>query len=241
MAQLAIDEVKVWYSNAESLPREIVASKSSLLSPEERLQWKKFRHDHDRDRYLITRVMTREVLGSYLGVEPHALRFQRSLTGKPELESGLYARHIEFNITHCEGLVALVLAQGSVGIDAEPKNRQIELDVARLVLTSEEQSELQSWPIEQRRYRLLQYWTMKEALVKAMGVGFSKPLDSVAVEFTAQSEPRIRYLLGEASESGSWFVFQSADQFADHLFSLALKHSSRSTPRLNFSPWQVSS
>jgi 4'-phosphopantetheinyl transferase len=239
MAELAIDEVKVWYSTSESLTSEFVASKFSLLSLEEQLQWEKFRHDRDRDRYLITRVMTREVLGSYLGIEPQALRFQRSPTGKPELECGLYTTHIEFNITHCEGLVALALAQEPVGIDAEPKNRQIELDVARLVLSSEEQCELQSWPIEHRRYRLLQYWTMKEALVKAMGVGFSKPLDSVGVEFTGKSKPQICYLLGEVPEAGKWFVFQSADQFADHLFSLALKRSSRSTPQLSFSPWQV--
>ena len=119
MVQLAVDEVKVWYSTLESLTSDFIASKSSLLSLEERLQWEKFRYDRDRDRYLITRVMTREVLGSYLGIEPQALRFQRSPTGKPKLESGLYARHVEFNITHCEGLVALALAQGSVGIDAE--------------------------------------------------------------------------------------------------------------------------
>jgi 4'-phosphopantetheinyl transferase len=237
MVQLAVDEVKVWYSTLESLTSDFIASKSSLLSLEERLQWEKFRYDRDRDRYLITRVMTREVLGSYLGIEPQALRFQRSPTGKPELERGLYTRHVEFNITHCEGLVALALAQGSVGIDAEPKNRQIELDVARLVLTSQEQSELQSWPLEHRRYRLLQYWTMKEALVKAMGIGFSKPLDSVSVQFTAESKPQIRFLQEEASESRIWFVFQSADQFADHLFSLALKHPIRSTPRLSFFPW----
>jgi 4'-phosphopantetheinyl transferase len=239
MVQLAIDEVKVWYSTAESLTSEFVASKSSLLSADERLQWEKFRHDRDRDRYLITRVMAREILGDYLGIEPQALRFQRSSTGKPEVESRLSARHVQFNITHCEGLVALALAQGPVGIDAEPKNRQIELDVARLILTSEEQSELQSWPVEHKRYRLLQYWTMKEALVKAMGVGFSKPLDSVAVQFTAYNEPQISHLLGDVSGSGNWFVFQSADQFADHLFSLALKHSNRSNPRISFSPWQT--
>lgn len=239
MAQLAIDEVKVWYSNAESLPSEIVASKFSLLSPEERLQWEKFRHSRDRDRYLLTRVMAREVIGNYLGIEPQALRFQRSPTGKPELESGLYTRYVQFNITHCEGLVALALAQGSIGIDAEPKKRQIELDVARLVLTGEEQRELQSWSIEQRSYRLLQYWTVKEALVKAIGIGFFKPLDLFGVQFSDCNEPKVIHPVGEVSESGSWFVFQSAEQFVDHLFSLALKRSSQSTPRITFIPWQA--
>lgn len=235
----AIDEIKIWYSTSEALTSEFISNKQSWLSLEERLQWQKFRHDRDRDRYLITRAMVREVIGNYLGIEPRSVRFQRSAAGKPELESGLYTKRLEFNITHCEGLVALALAQEPIGIDAEPKNRQIELDVARLVLTSEEQRELQSWPIDQRSYRLLQYWTMKEALVKAMGVGFSKPLDSVGIQFSDRNEPQICHLLEEASGSPNWFVFQSSDQFENHLFSVAMKCSIHSTPRLSFLPWQA--
>jgi 4'-phosphopantetheinyl transferase len=239
MVPITIDEVRIWYSTCESLADGFIASKQSLLSVEEQQQWQKFRYQIDRDRYLITRVMSREIIGQYLQVEPSAVRFRRSTSGKPALANGIYSNHLEFNITHCEGLIALAVAHNPIGIDAERKDRKIELDVGRLVLTQTEQDEIQEWPIEKRRNRLLQYWTMKEALVKAIGVGFSQPLNTFGVKFSPQNEPQIYFPSAEPSRLGIWFAYQTADLFADHIFSLAMKCPDHSEPKLSFHCWSA--
>ena len=66
----------------------------------------------------------------------------------------------------------------AVGVDVEHEGRIVAaLDLARRFFTPREAAELSSLPPEQQRTAFLRLWTLKEAFLKALGVGLAKSLD----------------------------------------------------------------
>ena len=66
-----------------------------------------------------------------------------------------------------------------VGIDVERFDRRCDMEaIARRYFSALEIQELMSLGMGDRPARFLEYWTLKEAYVKARGLGLSIPLDS---------------------------------------------------------------
>lgn len=96
--------------------------------------------------------------------------------GKPCLSD---AKGIEFNITHCDGLIALVVGDRPAGIDAE-KIRPWSMAAMRKVCDRKEaETILESERNEEMFFR---YFTLKEAYGKAAGFGLSYPLKEVTFQ-----------------------------------------------------------
>jgi len=136
---------------------------------------------------------------------PLAWRFTAGAHGKPELASG-QAVDVSFNLSHCRGLVAVVVAAGvDVGIDVESPERHPfdDMSIARAHFTPAEQDHLLAIGDDAgRRRAFLELWTAKEAFIKAMGEGLSMPLDSFGVDLA-----RSRYdteALPAAARDRSW-------------------------------------
>ena len=176
MTQL-IDELKtqvhVWYCD----PREIQdASKltayESVLSEREVQQYRRFHFDKDRHSYLVSHALLRYSLSQYADVDASKWEFSRNEHGKPELISPPGMQAIHFNLTHTEGLSACVVTlEKPCGIDAENKNRNNKLDaVASRMFADEECRQLNENELEQTFFY---YWTLREAYVKALGIGLS--------------------------------------------------------------------
>ena len=95
--------------------------------------------------------------------------------------------HVDFSITHTEGLVLCAVARGEsprVGVDAESRIRIESLPMERLCarwFTDAEQAQFQAAPTAEQFARI---WTRKEALVKYFGTGLSElhTADTVAAE-----------------------------------------------------------
>ena len=92
--------------------------------------------------------------------------------GKPALNDP----HVDFSITHTEGLVLCAVARGEsprVGADAEAIVRIASLPIEQLCarwFTDAERAEFQAAPNAEQFARI---WTRKEALVKYFGTGLS--------------------------------------------------------------------
>jgi 4'-phosphopantetheinyl transferase len=84
---------------------------------------------------------------------------------------------LDFNLSHTTGLVACALArQAVVGVDVEHASRRVDLDgVGRRVFSAGEQATLAALPVEAQADRFFEYWTLKEAYMKARGLGFALP------------------------------------------------------------------
>ena len=135
------------------------------------------------------------MLSRYCAVAPRDWRFSRSEHGKPEICNPEGAR-LRFNLTHTAGLAACVVnLSGECGIDAEKIiGRRDPLGVAQRMFSPAEYLEQKHLSGRAQLEYFFQHWTLREAYVKARGIGIHFPTrklffrvdteNSVCVEFT---------------------------------------------------------
>lgn len=175
-------EVHVWFRHTESATADAVEAARATLSPDERRQADQFRFAEDRRDYTLAHDLLRRCLSNYRAIEPSAWDFQRDAFGKPFLRSD---SRLSFNLSHTRHLVACVVGAGMpVGIDAERTSRT--LDTEALVgryFSSCEAAALARCSESARSASFLELWTLKEAFLKAIGLGLSLPLDAMSFAF----------------------------------------------------------
>jgi 4'-phosphopantetheinyl transferase len=152
---------------------------AALLSADEQTRWQRFARAADRQRFLLSRALLRTVLGDYLSLEPRELRFVSDEWGKPHLSA---EPSLHFNLSHTQGMVALAVSRRApVGVDVENMERVVDAEaLTARYFAPEELFALQTLPPNARRAHFLRLWTLKEAYVKALGLGLRIPLDSFA-------------------------------------------------------------
>ncbi|HYG91406.1 MAG TPA: 4'-phosphopantetheinyl transferase superfamily protein [Azospirillum sp.] len=152
-----------------------------LLDDTERARWERFLRPEGRRLFAAAHALLRTTLSRYAAVDPRAWRFTAGEHGRPELagpETGL-----TFNLTHTEGLAACAVTRGiAVGIDAERADRHANLEgMARFAFAESERAQFDAAPPERRGAVFFGIWTLKEAYIKARGLGLALPLKSFAV------------------------------------------------------------
>jgi phosphopantetheinyl transferase len=153
----------------------------ALLDVQETDHLARLRHHEDRRSYLATHAGARLILGHAVGRAPNALQFGPSANGKPVLL--VHPQEIDFSLSHARGAVAVAAARMPIGVDVEPLRELDHLDsMSELVLASEEQAVLRKAPKVSRSRLFLRYWTLKEALLKAAGLGFTVSPSEVIVD-----------------------------------------------------------
>lgn len=85
--------------------------------------------------------------------------------GKPYFEDGT----LHFSITHTKNYAFCVLHYRNVGLDAEEKDRKIDLRLAGKILSDPEKRRYEE--AADKREALLRLWVLKEAAVKLSGEG----------------------------------------------------------------------
>jgi 4'-phosphopantetheinyl transferase len=131
-----------------------------------------------RNRFIAARGILREVLGWLLHADPAQLVFAYGEHGKPRLATPVGARLVQFNLAHSDGLaVYVVSASGPVGVDVERIHRVREAEsIMKRFFSSREQREWSAVPVRNRTSAFFQFWTRKESLLKALGIGLGGPL-----------------------------------------------------------------
>ena len=172
-----------------------------VLSEDERTRWQTFRFEKGRREYLTSRALVRFALSQYRPVAPEAWRFQVNAYGKPSPapECGL-----RFNLSNSSGLVVCLIAhEAEVGVDAEPYERAGEIaKLSETVFSPLELAQLDPLHGNEKTNRALSIWTLKEAYVKAKGMGFSLPLTKFSFLFGGAAGIRLELdpRLGDQAE-----------------------------------------
>lgn len=176
----------------ELLPSQ-TAAWAALLSDDERRRWQRFARAEDRQRFLLVRALVRTVLGRALGCAPAGLRFTADPHGKPRLAASHAGSGLQFNLSHTRGFSALVLCHGvEVGVDVEDTRRAVEhLALAQRYFATREVAALQALAGAAQRELFFAQWTLKEAWVKAKGLGLRVPLDEFSFELSGAEPPGI--------------------------------------------------
>ncbi|TWB46092.1 4'-phosphopantetheinyl transferase family protein [Nitrospirillum pindoramense] len=156
----------------------------SLLDEGERARANRFMFEANRQEYVAAHGLVRLWLGRLLDRPPAALAFAPiTPQGKPGLVDG--PPGLDFNLSHTEGLVACAVTlepDCRVGADVEPGGRHIGADVATAMFAAEELAWLDARPAGRSGPDMVSVWTLKEAYIKALGVGLSLPTDSFAIQ-----------------------------------------------------------
>lgn len=152
------------------------AAASAWLSSGERERANRFLHAGPRRRFTLSRAALRAVLCQELRCESKRLTFRTSSYGKPFAAVDEMPNPISFNVSHAgsHGLIA-VAPRGRLGVDIEePAPRDDLSDLAGAVLGPREKLEFAPLRGGRRTRFFFRIWTLKEALIKALGVGFSQ-------------------------------------------------------------------
>ena len=173
---LGADHVDVWYcfSHAPGYDHHEWIAK---LSPEEAGRYRQIRSAHAGRQYLAARMLARSTLSRYAGVPEQAWRFTANEHGRPTIDWPREYRDIHFSISHTAGLVVIAIGRiPEIGIDVETLDRDVEIqEIAKSVLAEAEACELARTAPDAVRDRFFSFWTLKEAYMKARGLGFSLP------------------------------------------------------------------
>lgn len=175
----------LWFAFPHDLAdEEAAAACALLLSPEEHAHWQRFRHAEKRRESLATRALARVALSHVSPRAPREWAFAVNPRGKPrpEPECGL-----RFNLSNATELVVCLVAQDAeVGVDVEPFRRAPQiLRVVDEVFSPLERSQLAELPEDARSARAVMLWTLKEAYIKARGLGLALPLQKISFVFDA--------------------------------------------------------
>jgi len=181
--QLTNNEIHLWMVN----PTQIAATPElrALLSESEKQKVDRYRLDKAKHTALITRAFLRLLLSQYGPLAPPAWQFSISSLGKPEIQDTPLP--LRFNLSHNDELIICALClDNDIGCDIENRGRKISVNaIAKRFFSAQEAQQIKAAPD-----RFFEYWTLKEAFVKATGLGISQGLEtfSFAIEAPTGSD-----------------------------------------------------
>ena len=145
----------------------------SLLSFDELERAKQYKSDPHRQQFSATRIALRQLLGRELHCHPKKIQFDYTQWGRPVVKQP--ATRLHFNISHSDTISLIVFAYDSpVGIDIERQRQEIDpIRIANTIFCLREVKRLQQSRGAERLALFYRIWTIKEAVLKMLGTGFS--------------------------------------------------------------------
>lgn len=170
--------IDIWFS---ILTADNIQQYWQTLDEQELAQAKKFSNPLLQTRYIVSHGRLRHILAQYTQQTPASLVFTKTPHGKPFLKPHSV---LSFNLSHTGDYMAVAVAQNcQLGIDIEQIKARNNLTA--LVNKCFSQKEAEYWQqlsSEVQIQQFYQYWTRKEAFVKATGLGISLGLKECEID-----------------------------------------------------------
>jgi len=166
------NEIHIWWARTD-LPAWDPIRMASLVSDDERDRAGRFYFPRDQRRFITVRGILRTILGAYLGRIPAALKFLYSPKGKPLLDNA--GPELCFNLSHSKNLAVFGIALNrQIGVDVEYIRALSNIEsIAGRYFSESERNAILDQPPDGRDRMFFQYWTIREAYLKATGEGLS--------------------------------------------------------------------
>ncbi|HXB45927.1 MAG TPA: 4'-phosphopantetheinyl transferase superfamily protein [Puia sp.] len=148
-----------------------------ILSEDEKARASHYRKPNDKQRFEVSRIALRFLLGKYANNEPENIEFVIGLNKKPFVQN-LNARDLYYNVAHSADEILIAVSDADIGIDVE----RIDLDFAYSEILGQnfsldEIGFINGATLPAESFYLL--WTRKEALLKATSKGIDEDLPLV--------------------------------------------------------------
>lgn len=232
-ADLQPDALHVWRANLSKL-----LNTSSLgadnLSDDERTRSATFYSIRDRNQYLASRRILRDILGMYLGIRPETVKFEYGAHGKPSLHRSNAHENLEFNLSHSgDWMICAISRNITVGIDIEYIRENIDAEgFSKRIFSKKELIRFNSLPQVIKARNVIYSWVSKEAYVKALGIGLSREFSEINGCRLGACR-RVHGMLQSIQSEAGWKIchLEVADRYAA---SVVVKHPS---PRIFSYDW----
>lgn len=146
-----------------------------LLDDEERARWRRSLSVRARREFALCRAALRTILSERLGCSNRQLAFGYLEHGKPFATVDGRQATIGFNVSHSggHGLIAFTKNEW-LGIDVEERLPRRDFEgIGSLVYGPAERQSLAAATDADKVHLFFRLWSMKEALIKALGSGFA--------------------------------------------------------------------
>jgi 4'-phosphopantetheinyl transferase len=237
MTNLALQlesEVHLWLAS----PEEVLAGGDPAvlrrwLQREEVEALDRLRTAEARALHLASQALLRSTLSRYAPVRPDAWRFKRSDHGRPRVGQPPGVPDLRFSVSRRPGLLAcLVTLALEAGADVERSDRRpAPLEIATSFFAASELADLRSLPGSAREARFYELWALKEAYLKARGLGLSLPLDTVAFRL-AETGRATATFAGEREPNPAQWRFTLLRPTAAHVAAVAWEEPGQTEHRL---------
>lgn len=177
--ELGNNNIHLWTIDPQAITATTrLSALKNILSQREIEKIASYRSAKAQHNALITRAFVRLLLSQYAPIKPQDWVFTIGKHGKPELQNAPFA--LRFNLSHNDKLiVCAVCLQHDIGCDVESLSRKISTDaISKRYFSASEYQSLNKMPAARQNAKFFEYWTLKEAFVKATGLGISQGLDS---------------------------------------------------------------
>lgn len=227
-----LNHVAVWAAetHAPAIQARLAAYRE-LLSDDEVRRAERFLHSDDAARFVIGRALARTMLSRYAEVAPRDWPFVIDDHGRPELvKRPPGAPDLRFNLTHTPGLVACAVTVGrEVGVDVEHIRRPIRKELPERFFSAREVADLRALPDAEQQTVFFDYWTLKEAYIKARGLGLALPLGQFTFLRTTGRAPSIVFAPELHDDAATWQFAQFWPTVA-HRMAVAVRRTGEDLP-----------
>ncbi|KDO35496.1 hypothetical protein SPRG_00343 [Saprolegnia parasitica CBS 223.65] len=220
--------VTAWYIDAGAWAPtpDVWSTLLAYLLPVEREKVQRFRFAKDQKFALLSRLLQRHLVHTAFGTPFDAIHLDRTPHGKPSWPD-CPSPTWNYNVSHQERLVAIASADSvRIGVDVvcvtdKPSHVTTESFLATFAafFGPREWAQIHASPDPLRRFFHL--WSLKEAYVKALGVGVGFDLLRVQFDCTDVDASPTLYVDGVASRTWQFHTTPLLD--ATHLASIALE------------------
>ena len=159
---------------------EIPEHYEALLTKGEQARLSRYIFHDKKKEFLLARLFLKGLLSLYVSKNLYGCSLPVNDYGKPGLDDS----RLQFNLSHSKNAIACSISQhGPVGVDIEKLRSKFTdvLDIANRFFTKKEIAYLKQTPKDDQLRTFYRLFTMKEAYMKAVGMGFHIPLNSIDV------------------------------------------------------------
>lgn len=225
----------MWHQSTVSLSTADVGLLSDILSADERARAARFVFDRDRRDFIAAHALLRRALSTLCHRPAAEWRFEADRFGKPAVACDQATPEaIACSLSHTRGLVACAVAAGdaALGVDVEEISTLTHhREIALRHFSSAEQKMLDAVDPCDYATRFTEVWTLKEAYLKALGVGLAQSLTAFSFGFGSGSN--LRFAPAPPAEPADW-TFAVAVPADGYRLALAIRCAGERSPTIRW-------
>ncbi len=215
------NEIHIWQVALSDVdPAALTQQALAWLQAKEIVRYERLIQHRHRLEFLLGKWLTRICLSEYTGLAMGDWQFTYNAYGKPQPREGLGVQAPFFNLSHSHGRAVLAVSRTpELGIDIEFTGRKRRVtQIAHRYFAEQELQALLALPHSDQPLCFYELWSLKEAYIKARGLGLSIPLRSFAYSLSPDRLELNEMSIPSAAQ-GRWQTWQL---HTGQLYALAL-------------------